>query len=117
MRNLIVIAMVLAVAACGRADRFQGAPGSPGGGGMPMAFGPISKACMTSDRKRRSRALCGCIQAVANDTLTSGQQRRAVGFYRDLHAAQEVRQSDRGGDERFWKAYRAYGARAEAVCR
>ncbi|MCR9145595.1 MAG: hypothetical protein NXH74_00175 [Rhodobacteraceae bacterium] len=115
MKNLVVIAMVLMVAACGRAERFKGAPG-PLTAGAPMAFGPISKACMTSDRKRRSRTLCGCIQAVANDTLTNSQQRRAVGFYRDPHSAQDVRQSDRAVDERFWKAYREYGDRATAQC-
>lgn len=115
MKNLVMIAMVLMVSACGRAERFKGTPG-PHTGGMPMTFGPISKACMASDRKRRSRALCGCIQAVANDTLTSSQQRRAVGFYSNLQEAQDIRQSDRANDERFWKAYRDYGDRAAAQC-
>ena len=115
MKKTVIIAMVFLVAACGRADRFKGSPG-PVSRGMPMAFGPISKACMASDRKRRSDALCGCIQAVANDTLSFGQQRRAVGFYGDLHEAQEIRQSDRSSDEDFWKAYRAYGDRASAQC-
>lgn len=116
MKHLIVIAMVLLVAACGRADRFKGT-GGPVTRGMPMASGPIARACMTSDRKRRSARLCGCIQAVANDTLGFAQQRRAAGFYGDPHEAQEVRQSDRSNDEAFWKAYRAYGERAERQCR
>ena len=38
-------------------------------------------------------------------------------FYRNPHQAQEIRQSDRGRDESFWKAYRAYGERAEQLCR
>jgi len=83
----------------------------------PYARGQIERACMASDRKARSRELCGCIQAVADDTLSGAQQRRAVSFYRDPHAAQEVRQSDSPGDEAFWADYRAFGDRAERVCR
>lgn len=81
-----------------------------------MASGPISAACMQSDRKARSRALCGCIQAVANDTLSSAEQRRAVRFYRDPQSAQDVRQSKRPADERFWRAYSSYTQRAERIC-
>jgi hypothetical protein len=33
-----------------------------------------------------------------------------------LHSAQEVRQSDRPGDERFWRAYIAYAEKAERIC-
>jgi hypothetical protein len=118
MKQLILIALVLSVAACGRADRFKGNSGSANvSRGAPVAFGPISKACMASDRKARSRALCGCIQYAANQTLSGPQQRRAVAFYGDPHRAQEIRQSDRINDESFWKAYRAYGDRAEAMCR
>lgn len=118
MKQVILIAMVLAVAGCGRADRFTGtAPSNTVSRSAPMAFGPISKACMASDRKARSRALCGCIQAAANQTLNASQQRRAVAFYNDPHSAQDVRQSDRTNDERFWEAYRAYGDRAERLCK
>ncbi|WP_245306314.1 hypothetical protein [Roseovarius aestuariivivens] len=115
MKQLIVIAMILTVAACGQPERLKSS-GGPVSRGMPMAFGPISKACMASDRKRRSRELCGCIQAVADDTLSFAQQRRAVGFYRNPHEAQEIRQSDRARDEDFWTAYRAYGDQAERQC-
>lgn len=82
----------------------------------PVAFGPISKACLQSDRKGRSRELCGCIQAAADRTLSRAQQRRSVAFYNDPHLAQEVRQSDRAADEAFWNAYVAYGEQAERMC-
>jgi len=82
----------------------------------PFARGPIQSACMSSERKARSRELCGCIQAVADDTLSNAEQRKAVGFYKDPHQAQVVRQSDRSSDEAFWKAYRAYGDQAKRVC-
>ncbi len=84
---------------------------------MPEASGPISNACLASDRSARSRKLCGCIQAVANQTLTGSEQRRAATFYSNPQQAQNVRQSDRAADEQFWKAYRAYGERSERVCR
>jgi len=111
MKPFILFGLVLGLSACGGPDRFGG------GGGRPVASGPISDACLASDRKARSPALCGCIQAVANDTLSGRDQRRAVGFYRDLHSAQDTRQSDRPGDQRFWAAYTAYAERAERVCR
>lgn len=84
---------------------------------MPVASGPISDACLASDRTARSRKLCGCIQAVANQTLTGSEQRRAATFYSNPQQAQNVRQSERATDEQFWKAYRAYGERSERVCR
>ncbi len=82
----------------------------------PTASGPINSACLASDRTARSRQLCGCIQAVANQTLTGSQQSRAVAFYGNPQQAQDVRQSDRASDEQFWQAYRAYSDRAKLVC-
>jgi hypothetical protein len=110
MKTVLLLGLVLGLAACGGPGRFDG-------GGRPVASGPISDACLASDRKARSPVLCGCIQAVANDTLSGGDQRRAVRFYRDLQSAQDTRQSDRPGDQRFWQAYTAYAERAERVCR
>jgi len=103
---------VLALAGCGGSNGFRGE-----GAGAPMATGPISRACLSSDRKARSGARCGCIQAVANQTLNGAEQRRAVGFYKNPHEAQEIRQSDRPVDERFWRTYMEYADRAERICR
>ena len=83
----------------------------------PTAAGPLANACLASDRSARSRALCGCIQAVANRTLTASEQRRAVGFYTNPQQAQTIRQSDRAADEHFWDAYSAYAEQAEQICR
>ncbi|MEO3416609.1 hypothetical protein AAFO92_18315 [Roseovarius sp. CAU 1744] len=82
----------------------------------PLSTGPINSACLSSNRSARSRTLCGCIQTVANQTLSGSQQNRAAAFYNNPHQAQVIRQSDRAADERFWKAYRAYGERSEQVC-
>ena len=78
--------------------------------------GMIERACLGSDRPK-SRALCGCIQQAADVTLNGRDQRVAAQFFADPHRAQEVRQSDRATDERFWARYRQFGATAEAYCR
>lgn len=82
-----------------------------------FASGPIQKACQSSDRKARSRARCGCIQAVANDKLSGADQRRGAKYWRDPGKLQEVRQSDNPGNERFWKVWKAYGQTAAAQCK
>src|SRR6056297_121844 len=113
MRQAFFIGLITILAGCGGGDRFRGDNISRG---APMAFGPISKACMASDREARSRRLCGCVQWVADQSLSRSDQRRAAGFYGDPHSAQEIRQSDRRRDERFWKAYSDYGDRAARIC-
>lgn len=131
MKQVIILGLAVALAGCGgyhsaKRSGHRAAPVNPSTAAaaaapvarsMPMAFGPISQACLGSDRKARSRALCGCIQAVANQTLSGAQQNRAVAFYGDPHLAQQIRQSDRASDERFWESYKAYGERAEQICR
>ncbi|MEL7211632.1 MAG: hypothetical protein AAGK92_03150 [Pseudomonadota bacterium] len=79
--------------------------------------GPITRACMQSDRKAASRSLCNCIQKAANTHLSRGDQRLAASFFKDPHKAQEIRQSDRRSHETFWKKYRAFGSTAETYCR
>jgi len=121
MKNIVIIGLVLVLAGCGGVNKFKKKRGSHKprptiSARAPSASGPINAACMASDRKARSRRLCGCIQSVANDTLSGGQQRRAVKFYSDPQAAQDIRMSDRANDEKFWKAYKEYGARARKSC-
>ena len=112
MKQALVIGCVALLAGCGGGGGNRLPPGT-----VPIASGPISNACMASNRKARSHRLCGCIQAAADQTLSRSEQRRAVTFYSDPHSAQEIRQSDRPADERFWLAYKAYGERAERLCR
>lgn len=84
----------------------------------PLAMaGPIDSACVRSDRARGNSQLCGCIQQVANQTLSRSDQRRAAGFFRDPHEAQEVRMSKRDSDNAFWARYKSFAGRAEAYCR
>lgn len=79
--------------------------------------GMITRACLKADRKAASRSLCGCIQGVANQTLTRSDQKLAARFFKDPHKAQEIRQSDNARHETFWKKYKAFGKTAEAMCR
>ena len=84
--------------------------------GGTASAGVIERACMKSDRPAANRSLCGCIQSVADATLTRGEQRRAAKFFSDPHMAQVVRQSDVATDEMFWKRYKAFGATASNYC-
>ena len=57
----------------------------------PLAMaGPIDSACIRSDRARGNAPLCGCIQQVANQTLSRSDQRRAASFFRDPGKAQAL---------------------------
>ncbi|MFV0300303.1 MAG: hypothetical protein ACK5IP_05395 [Paracoccus sp. (in: a-proteobacteria)] len=84
----------------------------------PLAMaGPIDSACLRSDRGRGHTSLCGCIQQVANQTLSRSDQRRAAEFFRDPHKAQEARTSKRDADNAFWARYKRFAGNAEAYCR
>ncbi len=120
MKNTLIVGMVLVLAGCGGSNRFEksgrGSARSPAPVYAPTASGPLKNACLASDRKARSSQLCGCIQAVADQSLSNGDQRRAAKFYSDPQAAQDTRQSSSAGDERFWKAYSDYGRKAARIC-
>lgn len=80
------------------------------------ATGTIERACRAAGRSRATPQLCGCIQSVANATLSRTERKRAVELFKKPHKAQEIRQSNRRSDEVFWKNYRAFGTRAKQTC-
>ncbi|MDO5604275.1 MAG: hypothetical protein Q4G25_03840 [Paracoccus sp. (in: a-proteobacteria)] len=83
----------------------------------PLAMaGPIDSACVRSDRGARAPQLCGCIQQVADQTLSRADQRRAASFFRDPHQAQVVRMSKSNADNAFWARYKRFASTAEAYC-
>ncbi|MBA86309.1 hypothetical protein ACSSNL_07555 [Thalassobius sp. S69A] len=88
---------------------------APMGAQVALA-GPIERACMSSPRKAAGWQLCGCIQRVADQTLTRSDQRMAAKFFSDPHHAQEIRQSDNSRHEAFWLRYKDFGANAAASC-
>ena len=85
---------------------------SPG----PALAGLMDKACLGSPRKATSRPLCTCIQQVANQILSVKDQRIAATFFRDPHRSQEIRQSDKRSDEKFWLRYKEFGTIVAASC-
>ncbi|WP_239479518.1 hypothetical protein [Actibacterium sp. 188UL27-1] len=70
---------------------------------------------MRSDRVV-SRDLCKCIQRVADQTLTRGDQRKGAKFFAKPQKAQDTRQSDNASNEAFWKKWKAFGNTAQAIC-
>lgn len=81
-----------------------------------FATGPLQRACMAQGRKAANAQRCGCIQAVADQSLSSAEQRRGVKVFKDPHKLQEWRQSDRTGDNDFWSVWKAFGQNAERSC-
>jgi hypothetical protein len=78
--------------------------------------GPIENACLRSERSQATRAMCRCIDSVAQTTLTRSEQRRAASFFADPDRAQQVRMSKTDRDNVFWDRYRSFGATAEQYC-
>lgn len=78
--------------------------------------GNIERACMRSDRDAANRNLCGCIQDVADATLSRKDQTLAAKFFKNPAMAQEIRQSDRRSHEVFWEKYKAFGETAKTYC-
>ncbi|APE44544.1 hypothetical protein BOO69_14835 [Sulfitobacter alexandrii] len=118
----VAIVAVLGLAACGGGSRYSSSNAAAYGGGyaavpvVPFASGPIQKACEADGRKEASRTRCGCVQAVADQSLSARDQRRGAKMFRDPHQLQEIRQSDNANNERFWKAWKEFGQNAAAVC-
>ena len=83
---------------------------------VEAASGVINRACRTSGRPAATKELCGCIQKVANHTLTRSERKRVSKFFADPHKAQELRQSDKGADETLWKRYKVFGSQARKSC-
>ena len=89
--------------------------------GLGLGAGPaearaIERACLQSNRNAATPSRCGCIQRVADQMLTSADQRKAARFFRDPQRAQEVRKSDSPRDDAFWKRWQNYGRTAADVC-
>jgi hypothetical protein len=82
----------------------------------PAGAEVIERACLSSDRPAAGRALCGCIQDVADLTLTRSEQHKAAKFFDDPHRAQEVRQSISRSDQKFWERYKLFGKSAKTYC-
>lgn len=83
---------------------------------VTASAGPIERACMKSDRGAVNRAVCSCIQQVADQTLGGSDQRRAARFFGDPEKANDVWLSKTRSDDAFWDRYKVFGSQAEAYC-
>lgn len=110
------LAAVVLAACTGGGSRYSSANAVRVQPAVLFATGPIYSACAQSGRKQASRAQCGCVQAVADQSLRPDDQRRGAAFFKDPGEAQEVRTSGRASDERFWLRWKAFGDRAAQVC-
>lgn len=81
-----------------------------------LAGSEIARACRATDRPAATRALCSCLQGVADTMLTRAERRRVAHLLGAPHLSQEVRASDKPADARFWTRYRAYGEAAHEAC-
>ncbi|MBU2981379.1 hypothetical protein KO498_06085 [Lentibacter algarum] len=115
MNKFFALLAISALTACG-GNGYKSASSTARSPAKSFATGPISKACMASDRKARSRELCGCVQAVANLSLSSRDQAIAASFYKDPQRSQDMRQSDNANHERFWLKYKEYGQTSQELC-
>lgn len=80
------------------------------------AAGTIESACLRSDRPAANRALCGCLQNVADAVLSSSQQKQGATFFADPHKAQEVKASKRPADNAFWERWELFADTAVKHC-
>ena len=100
MRMMFVILALMTLTSCG--------------GGR--VTGTIGSACMEAGRAAANPALCSCVQRAANARLSGAEQRRAAEFFADPQKAQDTRQSDNAGSERFWERYKDFAALARSMC-
>ena len=111
MKRIIATLLVMTLAAScgGRSDRSSHSV-------TRFANGPITAACMETGRNGATRERCGCVQAVANKSLTSSDQALGASFFRDPHRAQEIRQSASSSHSAFWLRWKAFGDEAAKIC-
>ncbi len=109
MRVFVASGLILALAACGGGDR--GNRGATRG-----ATGEISRACLAADRDAANPQLCGCVQSVANQTLSQRDRSRVADFMANPEVANDTRRSDTRADEAFWDRYRAFIDASRQAC-
>ena len=78
--------------------------------------GPIEDACLKSSRDAANRALCMCIQQVADITLLDNDQSLVASFFKDPNTAEKLRMSQTNRDDAFWERYTIFGDQARLSC-
>lgn len=85
-------------------------------GGMAHA-GPVETACLASARASGNQSLCGCVQKVANITLSGSDQRLVAQFFLNPDKAEQVRMQSTASANAFWGRYTQFGAQAQMACK
>ncbi len=118
VRIFVACIAMVGLTACGGGSRYSNGNAGRGYTPQPVLFasGPIQKACLSGNRKAATAARCGCVQAVADQSLPANDQRRGAALFKDPHKLQEIRQSNNASNERFWLAWKAFGQNAAAAC-
>ncbi|MFD2740449.1 hypothetical protein ACFSUD_12750 [Sulfitobacter aestuarii] len=117
MRIFVALVALSGLAACGGGSRYSSMnAGVYRPAPVLFARGPIQQACETQGRRAATPARCGCVQAIANQSLSRSEQRRAAKMFKDPHEFQEMRQSNNPKHEQFWRAWKTFGQNAAAAC-
>lgn len=120
LRASMIVVLLLILSSCGgtRYSNQNAANSRTNPATQPVLFatGPISSACLAAGRRDASRVRCGCVQAVANMSLSASDQRRGIVFFDDPQRAQDTRQADGASNEAFWQRWKAFGTDAERLC-
>ena len=117
VRHVVGLALCAVLAGCGGAARKSVDTGSSGSGtGVVFARGPILEACLAAGRKQATRQRCGCVQAVADLSLSRDEQRRGAAFFEDPQGLQDLRMSNSTVNAQFWDRWKSYGSQAENLC-
>lgn len=109
MRRVIILSALVILTSCAGGNR-------AGVGSTRSASGEISRACLAADRSAANPALCGCVQAAANQTLRGSDMSRAASFFGDPDRAQAARTADSSSTEAFWQRYRTFVDQSRAMC-
>lgn len=82
-----------------------------------VSAGPVERACVNSARAKGNSALCGCVQKVADVTLSGKDQLMVAQFFLSPDKAEEVRMQSTPSANAFWDRYTLFGEQAEMACR
>lgn len=115
LKPICAFVVVSLLVGCGGSSRAPLAT-APSGIVARSASGPVASACLAANRRDASPALCGCIQAAANLTLTQDDQRRSARYFDDPDRLQETKVSDSRSNEAFWDRWTAFRDQANTMC-
>jgi hypothetical protein len=82
-----------------------------------VSAGPVERACVASVRAKGNSSLCGCVQKVADVTLSGADQVMVAQFFLNPDKAEEVRMKSTVSANAFWDRYTVFGEQAQMACK